>query len=177
MLDHVLSHAAIGARSGTCVRQRYGDHSEPRSLTGLTGVRTFCVHRAQAFKLSQAVVADAKARSNYAVVKTKAVTSHGWEYMIVRMERACLGVYHAAAYVGAAFQEAFPRGRSAVSSDCPDCSPDGGWLARSTPAHGSRGSLCFCCSFFCHGARSTVAWLMQGMHGCIDAATLLRATR
>ena len=75
--------------------------------------------RAQSLKLAHSVVADTKARSHYAIVKTKAVTSSGWEYMIVHMERACLGVYHAMAYVGSAFQEAYPRGRSAVSSDCP----------------------------------------------------------
>ena len=61
------------------------------------------------------MVADTKARGHYAVVNTQAVTSRGWEYMIARMERACLGVYHTMVYLGNAFQEAFPRGRSAVS--------------------------------------------------------------
>ena len=71
--------------------------------------------RASSWKLADAVVADTKARSHYAVVKTQAVTSQSWDYMITHMERACLGVYHGMAYLGATFQEAFPRGRSAVS--------------------------------------------------------------
>ncbi len=78
--------------------------------------------RANSWKLADAVVADTKARSHYAVVNTQAVTSRGWEYMIARMERACLGVYHTAVYLGNAFQEAFPRGRSAVSHALMLCS-------------------------------------------------------
>ena len=75
-------------------------------------------------------MADTKARGHHAVVKTQAVTSRGWDYMIARMERACLGVYHTMVYLGNTFQEAFPRGRSAVSRLLLLCPP------RRRPARG-----------------------------------------
>ena len=92
--------------------------------------------RANSWKLADAVVADTKARGHYAVVNTQAATSRGWEYMISRMERACLGVYHTAVYLGNAFQEAFPRGRSAVSQALV-CA-----LRDAAPATGTRSMLC-----------------------------------